>query len=253
MKQNKFDLVMDYIDANISQDVETIKKGLYSLIGYSSFTFGECLKVLTEKTLHHYIHERKMYFAAQALKTDPDRSIADIALEYGYSEQSAFSRAFKLYCNVTPLDVRKGNANALNTKYKLATLCDEKKDCDTRIARIAKELEETGDLSMQNWRYLERMEEATQNCVFDIDTCYAISDLAERLEIPFETLLNACEDIVLDCHSDPDYLPPRVEKAIDCGISSDEELGKICDYYNCKYYDLDTFMVDAYRKQLNLK
>jgi hypothetical protein len=48
-------------------------------------------------------------------------------------------------------------------------------------------------------------------------------------------------------------LPPRVEKAIDCGISSDEELGKICDYYNCKYYDLDTFMVDAYRKQLNLK
>jgi AraC-like DNA-binding protein len=95
MKQNKFDLVMDYIDANISQDVETIKKGIYSLIGYSSFTFGECLKVLTEKTLHHYIHERKMYFAAQALKTDPDRSIADIALEYGYSEQSAFSRAFK--------------------------------------------------------------------------------------------------------------------------------------------------------------
>ena len=29
MKQNKFDLVMDYIDANISQDVESIKKGIY--------------------------------------------------------------------------------------------------------------------------------------------------------------------------------------------------------------------------------
>ena len=37
MKQNKFDLVMDYIDANISQDVETIKKGIFNLIGYNRF------------------------------------------------------------------------------------------------------------------------------------------------------------------------------------------------------------------------
>ena len=36
MKQNKFDLVMDYIDANISQDVETIKKGIFNLIGYKT-------------------------------------------------------------------------------------------------------------------------------------------------------------------------------------------------------------------------
>ena len=108
MKQNKFDLVMDYIDASILHDVETIKKGIYSLIGYNSLTFGNCFSVLTGQTLFHYINGRKMYFAAQSLRNDIDRSIADIALEYGYSEQSAFSRAFKLYCQVTPLEVRKG-------------------------------------------------------------------------------------------------------------------------------------------------
>lgn len=253
MKQNKFDLVMDYIDANISQDVESIKKGIRSLIGYNSNIFGNCFSVLTGKTLFHYIHKRKMYFAAQTLQRDLDRSIADIALEYGYSEQSAFSRAFKTYCNITPLDVRKGNVSVPNTKCRLATLCDEKKGCDTRIARIAKEFDETGDLSINSLQYLEDMEEASQNGVFDIDTYYAISDLAERLEIPFGMLLSACENIALECHSDPDYLPPRIEKAIDCGISSDVELIEICNYYNCKYYDLDEFMVDEYRKQLKLK
>jgi AraC-like DNA-binding protein len=253
MKQNKFDLVMDYIDASILHDVETIKKGIYSLIGYNSLTFGNCFSVLTGQTLFHYINGRKMYFAAQSLSNDIDRSIADIALEYGYSEQSAFSRAFKLYCQVTPLEVRKGNANISDNKYKLVDLCNENKNSDDRLACIAKELQETGDLSMQNWRYLERMDEASQNCVFDIDTCSAVFELSERLEIPFEMLLNACEDIVLDCHSDPDYLPPRVEKAIDCGISSDIELKEICDYYNCKYYDLDEFMVEAYRDQLKSK
>lgn len=253
MKQNKFDLVMEYIDENISQDVETIKKEIFNLIGYNSLTFGNCFTVLTGQTLFHYINERKMYFAAQSLMTDTKRSIADIALEYGYSEQSAFSRAFKLYCNATPLEVRKGTSRVLNTKYKLTTICDANKQADSRIARIAKELEETGDLSMQSARYLEALDEASREGIFDMDTCAAIFDLAERLEIPFGILLDKCETIVIDLHSNPDYLPPRIEIAIDCGISSDEELEKICDYYNCKYYDLDKFMIDAYREQLNLK
>ena len=31
---------------------------------------------------------------------------------------------------------------------------------------------------------------------------------------------------MVDCHSSEDYLEPRIEKAIDCGITSDEELEK---------------------------
>jgi hypothetical protein len=58
---------------------------------------------------------------------------------------------------------------------------------------------------------------------------------------------------VIDIESDPNYLPLRIEKLIDCDISSEEELREICDYYNCKYYDLDKFMVMAYRAQLNSK
>ena len=55
MKQNKFDLVMDYIDANIQNSPESLKKGIYKLTGISSNTFGNCFSVLTNDTLFHYI------------------------------------------------------------------------------------------------------------------------------------------------------------------------------------------------------
>lgn len=253
MKQNKFDLVMDYIDANISQDVETIKKGIFNLIGYNSNTFGNCFQILTDKTLFHYINERKMYFAAQSLKNDIDKSIADIALDWNYSDQSAFSRAFKLYCGATPLEVRKGMLAVSETKPNLSELCTNRTNDDSRFKRLLQELKETGDVSMTSWQYLEDLEEASRETSFDIDTCAAISDLAERLEVPFWGLINSCKDLVLEVKEDPDYLPPRIEKAIDCGISSSEELEAICNYYNCKYYDLDAFMVEYYREQLQSK
>ena len=253
MKQNKFDLVMDYIDANISQDVETIKKGIFNLIGYNSNTFGNCFQILTDKTLFHYVNERKMYFAAQSLRNDIDRSIADIALDWNYSDQSAFSRAFKSYCGVSPFEVRKGILTVFDNKPNLAALCTNRTDDDNRFKRIFQEFKETGDVSMASLEYLEDLEEASRETSFDIDTCAAISDLAERLEIPFWWLLGSCKDFVLEVKENPDYLPPRIEKAIDCGISSDEELDAICKYYNCKYYDLDRFMVDCYREHLKLE
>ena len=49
MKQNKFDIVMDYIDANILEDAEALKKGIYKVIGYNSNYFENCFKVLTDQ------------------------------------------------------------------------------------------------------------------------------------------------------------------------------------------------------------
>ena len=251
MKKNKFDIVMDYIDANIMKDCDTLKKGIFNEIGYNSNTFGNCFKSLTDQTLGKYISERKMYFAAQELKNDLDKDIIDIALAYGYSDQSAFSRAFKEIYDATPNDVRKGKVQISNNKKSLIEICREKEQFDERFRRIIKELNETGDLSMSNWDYLEQVEEARKEYGFDVDTFGAISDLAEMLEVPIQLLLRKCRDIVSDSQSDPEYLSPKDEMAIDCGIKSRAELDVICKFYNCKYYDLDETMVDAYRKQLN--
>lgn len=41
-------------------------------------------------------------------------------------------------------------------------------------------------------------------------------------------------------------LSEQDEAAIELGIKSEEELEKICEYYQCKYYDLDEWMVEKY-------
>jgi hypothetical protein len=123
---------------------------------------------------------------------------------------------------------------------------------DTRFASIVKELNETGDISISNWRYLEMMEEVSQECIFDIDTCSAIFDLAERLEIPYGALLSQCEAIAVGYYANPDFHYSKFKKIMESDISSDE-LEEICRFYNCKYYDLDMFMVNEFREQLRSK
>ena len=72
MRQNKFDTVMDFIDANITKETETIKKGIYHEIGYNSNTFGNCFSILTNESLFHYINERRAFLAAQELISNGD-------------------------------------------------------------------------------------------------------------------------------------------------------------------------------------
>lgn len=245
MNKNKFDMVMDYIDANVFQDPETIKKGIINEVGYNSHTFGNCFSILTGETLFHYIAVRRLYFAAKELYDNLNKSICDIALDCGYSEQSAFTRAMKAYCGCTPAEIRKGTAYVPNNKYRLEEIC--KKTPDTRTRKILKALENDEYMSSSNWELFLGLEEAPEEYGFDIDTCYQIADLAERLEVSIWALMRTCQELVIDEKNDPNYIPPEVEAAIACGISSDEELDAICSFYQCKYYDLDHFMVEAYR------
>ena len=245
MKTNNFDLVMDYIEENINLDFEDIKKGIRNLIGYNSNMFGNCFSVLCGETLYHYIASRKLAHAAEDL-VNTERDIVDIALDY-YSEQSAFTRALKSFFNVTPNEVRQKKIDLCHRKYKLKDFCRD--ETNTQTQEIILLLENNIPLRIADIDKQIEIYEAFNDYVFDIDTVYAISDLAEKLEVPLFELMNACNDLYITIHSDPDYLPPEIERAIDCGISSDEELKEICEFYNCKYYDLDSAMVDYYHRQ----
>lgn len=75
-----------------------------------------------------------------------------------------------------------------------------------------------------------------------------IAGLAYELEIPVYILMNRCFDVIVDVQSNPDYLPPKIETAIDLGISSSSELEQICQYYDCKYFELNSFMVDYFHQ-----
>ncbi len=247
MKQNKFDLVMDFIDANIQLNTEELKKGIHSLIGYNSNTFGNCFSVLTTNTLFHYISERKMYFAGKELRENQEKPICDIALDYGYSEQSAFTRAMKTFFNCTPNDVRKGKHSIPDNRRNLKDF--DKEYSDTRIQRIFRALENNENISSYNMELLIGLENASDEYGFDFDTCCQIADLAEKLGVSPLRLVDKCFDVILEEENYNVGFSQQDIAAIELGIESPEELKKICEYFDCKYYDLDSIMVMIYREQ----
>ena len=248
MNKNKFDLIMDYVDANINLKPDEIKKGMFAETNVNSKNFNQCLLTLADITLHHYIICRKLYFASEELYNNPDANIVDVALEY-YSDQSSLNRAMKIYYSCTPGEIKSGLKHIPDERIRLENFSDKRND--SRIDHIFQMIEEQGMIGGYNLQCLEAVERATTEHGFDIDTVYAISNLAEHLEMPIPLLIEACAEIYRDYQMDVqsgNILPLEVDLAIDCGISSDEELKEICKFYDCTVYDLDSFMVHFYRK-----
>jgi AraC-like DNA-binding protein len=243
MKQNKFDLVMDYIDENIKKDTEEIKRGILNLIGINSTTFGKYFTVLTEDTLGSYIRSRRLYYAAKELQSAPEKSICDIALDYGYSEQSAFTRAFTTKFGFSPGDLRQKNVYHFiaNDKYLYEDFNPQAPE--SRSDHIWREFERTGWMGGDDLAFIESVEAGQREFGFDIDTSYTIADLAERLDVPVFALMRACFNLIAEVQSDPHYIPKKAMAAMSLGLHCEEDLDEICEYYACEYYELNSHMV----------
>lgn len=241
---NIFDDVMDYIDENIKCKYTDVKKGIHTNFAYTDMDFNKFLSIATRgsTTLNKYFLRRKLYFVSKELVNKPNIPISDIAYEFNYSEQSSLNRDMKKHYSTTPTEIQKSRTPLPDEKMHF-------KDFDVNKYELGKRLKDTID-DCCDLDYFEQFIEATNDYGFDFTTCCAISEISERLEIPFGYLLNTCFDLMIDCRSSEDYLEPRIEKAIDCGITSDEELEKICDYFECEYYELNPFMVESYRKNV---
>ena len=75
-------------------------------LGYSPFHFSKKFREVSGMAFRDYLRYRRLAFALKEIR-DTDRTILDIALEYGFSSHEAFTRAFKeAYC-VSPKDYRK--------------------------------------------------------------------------------------------------------------------------------------------------
>lgn len=96
--------VLDYLEEHLTENVNTkelaracyvSKSSLNKL--FSSFGIG----------VHDYVTRRRMSKAAKQLIAAPELGILDIALQYGYSSNEAFTRAFKQIWNCTPSEYRR--------------------------------------------------------------------------------------------------------------------------------------------------
>ncbi|MHA6531722.1 helix-turn-helix transcriptional regulator [Paenibacillus sp. BAC0078] len=75
-------------------------------LGYSEFHTTRKFKEISGLPFRDYLRQRKLAFALKEVR-DSEKSILDIAFDYGFSSHEAFTRAFKGTYGVTPSEYRK--------------------------------------------------------------------------------------------------------------------------------------------------
>jgi len=98
--------VIDYIEANIDQDLSL--EELAEVAHFSPFHFHRIFRAMVSETLNDFVQRVRIEKAAMKLISNPKKSITEIALECGFSGSSAFARAFKTAFKMSASDWRSG-------------------------------------------------------------------------------------------------------------------------------------------------
>ena len=106
--QKQIQSIVDEIDRCIvSQDDEALTlRALSGRLGYSEFYTTRKFREISGMPLRDYLRGRRLAFALKEVR-DSEKSLLEIALDYGFSSHEAFTRAFKGTYGVTPSAYRK--------------------------------------------------------------------------------------------------------------------------------------------------
>ena len=254
MHKNNFDIVMAHIEENVDKPTKEIKKEIPNLIGRYSRAFNEHFQMLTEYTLDYYIKQRRLNYAALDLVRHQEKTICDIALEYQFSDQSAFSRAIKAKYGVTPNEIRKEGLWVFEERFCLRDFTEKKND--TAVAQLLRSMEIGAPWDV---KYMLEIEQLNDDFGFDVDACYQMADLAERLGISLRRLAEYCfqsttlEEPELAEYAEMEEIMRMHNLMSAWNIASEEELEAICAHYKCEYYELDDLKIYKYRKLMDLE
>ena len=129
---------MEYIEDNLSQPLktDTIADHLYC----SKSTIEKLFRYINNISIRDYIIRRRMSKASKEIVHNPEKSLLNIGLDYGYSSNETFSRAFYSVWQVSPSEFRKNPSEfELFPGYKLdRELMEEKTMTDRKKIDISK-------------------------------------------------------------------------------------------------------------------
>lgn len=91
MSVSTVEKMVKWVEDNIGNN-PTLEK-MASYVGYSEYYCSSKFHEVTGVTFKEYVSKRKLSLAARSLLETNDK-IIDVALEYGFSSNEAFSRAF---------------------------------------------------------------------------------------------------------------------------------------------------------------
>ena len=126
---------IDYIEENLCDDIsiEDVAKEAYS----STFHFQRVFSILCGFTVSDYIRNRRLANAALDL-LDENTKVIDVAFKYGYDTPESFTRAFKNFHNVNPLDVKKGASFKTFSKLSVKLILEGGSKMEYRIEKLPK-------------------------------------------------------------------------------------------------------------------
>lgn len=106
--QQQIQIIIDEIDQCIKQrqDDALTLCSLSRRLGYSEYYVTRKFREISGLQFRDYLRLRRLAFALWEVR-DSDRSLLEIAVDYGFSSHEAFTRAFKAVYDVTPSQYRR--------------------------------------------------------------------------------------------------------------------------------------------------
>ncbi|MFB9054140.1 GyrI-like domain-containing protein [Formosa undariae] len=106
--KNRINRVFEYIDSNLESDLSL--NTIAEIAFFSPFHFHRVFKFITRETLNEYVTRRRIEKSASDL-LHKNITTTEIAHQYGFSDNSSYSRTFKKYYGISPTGFIKENPN----------------------------------------------------------------------------------------------------------------------------------------------
>lgn len=131
---SKINKVQDYIEKHLDEDLNIGQ--LAEIAAFSRFHFQRIYRQITGESLYSYIKRLRFEKAVFLLLANKNKSVQDIALSLGFSNQASFAKAFKGKFNMSASEFRRLNKSG---RTQIIKDMDQKdvsmngKVCDAKI------------------------------------------------------------------------------------------------------------------------
>lgn len=112
MDEKEFIQIIQYIEDHLRDDRQGVldNQTLASLAGYSEYHFLRLFRKIVRLTPADYIRKRRISEIVRRIGIS-NRSMSDIAFEYGFNSKENFTRAFKAEHKILPSEFRSSNCS----------------------------------------------------------------------------------------------------------------------------------------------
>lgn len=107
---------INFIETNLNENVNIVE--IASKAFFSAFHFQRIFQAICGFSVQGYVRKRRLTEAAILLK-ESNKSILEIALNFQYNSQEAFTRAFEINFGITPAKYRKIGKSSLKITKKV--------------------------------------------------------------------------------------------------------------------------------------